>query len=86
MKYLIPALFCSLLICFCLAAGQVQSNIKSAVVETYARLVYLNYVDAYQQAIQLKWSIDDFLSDPSGESLEKAKKYCTDQIKKSISK
>ncbi len=63
-----------MLICFYLAADQVQSNTKSAVVETYARLVYLNYVDAYQQAIQLKWSIDDFLSDPSGESLEKAKK------------
>ena len=74
MKNILSYLFFSLfLIPFCVDAKEETANVKSEVVKTYARLVYLNYVDAYQQAIQLNWAIDDFLANPNEASFDKAK-------------
>ena len=74
MKHLRSYLFFSLfLIPFYVDAKEATTNVKSEVVKTYARLVYLNYVDAYQQAIQLNWAIDDFLANPNEASFDKAK-------------
>ena len=57
-----------------LPAEQTPLPMESAVVETYSRLVYLNYSRAYHDAQVLLWSIGELLSNPIPQTLEKAKR------------
>ena len=56
-----------------LPAEQTPLPMESAVVETYSRLVYLNYSRAYHDAQVLLWSIGELLSNPIPQTLEKAR-------------
>ena len=50
-----------------------QAVEPSDVVGNYAKLVYANYSDAYQDALALQKAVDAFLADPSEATLTKAK-------------
>ncbi|MEL6673071.1 MAG: imelysin family protein [Bacteroidota bacterium] len=49
-------------------------ELKESIVKTYAELVYANYEDAYNSAVDMKTAIDAFLADPTSvEKFEAAK-------------
>lgn len=51
-----------------------NNALKVAVVENYAEIVYANYLDAYNEAVNLQSDIASYLEDPSSEILFEAAK------------
>ncbi|MCB0226566.1 MAG: iron-regulated protein, partial [Anaerolineae bacterium] len=59
------------------AAGAAETAdldaLKTEAVETYANIVFANYEDAYNSAVELQDKIDAFVADPTAETMQAAK-------------
>jgi putative iron-regulated protein len=80
MRRLLAALFLAVILLFASnlpvivnAQSDALDTLKTEVVATYADIVYANYVDAYDAAVELQAAIDAFAADPTAETFQAAK-------------